>query len=171
MGARGFKGGFCNNDAECIYPGEICGRVTNTIPQGVCMLACAADRSCPAPGGVPHACRPQLDRVDKLDPAQPWVCWPGYFAQLCTAAKDCFPGLDCLRASPTLPPELRLCTLPCATDEECDKHHFTREGYCAVERGICVAKVIDGKACERARMCESGSCNPGSKTCDPTPGY
>jgi hypothetical protein len=173
MTARGFKGGACTKDIDCIYPGEVCGYLTTTEPTGFCMLACGADRSCPAPGGVPHACRPQLDRAGKLDvTGAPWVCWPGYFGQLCSDDSQCFPSLSCKRLDPSNP-LLSICTIPCATDADCDANHFSREGYCDARIGVCRSPNSAGEPCDRKDQCESDSCNgpEGNKKCDPVPGY
>ena len=173
MTARGFKGGACTKDTDCIYPGEVCGYLTTTEPNGFCMLACGADRSCPAPGGVPHACRPQLDRAGKLDlTGAPWVCWPGYFGQLCGDDTQCFPSLSCKKLDPAND-LLRICTIPCATDADCDANHFSREGYCDARIGVCRSPNSAGEPCDRKDQCESDSCNgpEGNKKCDPVPGY
>jgi hypothetical protein len=173
MTARGFKGGACVRDGDCMYPGEVCGRLTTTEASGFCMLACGPDRSCPSPGNVPHACRPQVTATGDFDlEGAPWVCWPGYFAQLCSDVSQCFPGLACQQLDPRNP-LAKICTLPCQTDTDCDANHFTREGYCDTRVGACRARRNDADTCERARQCISNGCNgpEGAKKCDPTPGY
>jgi hypothetical protein len=178
MTARGFKGGVCERDDDCTYPNEICGHITNTMQLGLCMQACGEGGSCPAPGGVPHACRPQLDAAGKLAlTGPPWVCWPGYFGQLCMNDSQCFPGLACQQLDPSNA-LARICTLPCKVDEDCDANNLTREGWCDAQTGACRSPLADGAACERKRQCESGGCTvpsggaaDGTKKCDATPGY
>ena len=173
MTERGFKGGACQVDTDCMYPGEICGHITTPYSPGFCMLACDPAGTCPSPGGVPHACRPQIDSAGSLSPAiTPWVCWPGYFGQLCSDNTQCFSTLACTALNPANP-ALRICTIPCQTNAECDANHLTARGWCDARLGVCRTTVADGAACTDKRQCDSGSCSgpEGSKTCDPTPGY
>jgi hypothetical protein len=168
MTSRGFKGGACRRDEDCTYPGEVCGYLTRSEPTGFCMLACGEDRTCPSPGNVPHACRPQVDESGNLDPTgAPWVCWPGYFAQLCSDTSQCFPSLQCQQLDPKNP-LARICTLPCQTDADCDTNHFTKEGYCDTRTQACRTRLNPSEPCERPRECSSGSCGgaEGMKKCD-----
>ena len=77
---------------DCLYPGEICARITNLMPQGQCLQACALparappSAACPTPAGrrsTPPARWPQ---------ALPWVCWPGFLAQLCRRPRSASPA-------------------------------------------------------------------------------
>ncbi len=173
MTERGFKGGACQKDGDCKYPGEVCGHLTLSEPTGFCMMACGEGRTCAAPGGVPHACRPQIDSEGKLDlVTAPFVCWPGYFAQLCSDKAQCFPGLDCQQLDPSNP-LARICTLPCETDTDCDGNHFTKAGYCDTRTKACRARLSADSVCDRPRQCESDSCSgtAGSRKCDPVKGY
>jgi hypothetical protein len=167
-GVRASRGTQCDSDADCQYDGEICARITNLLPKGQCLQPCPA-RKCDALGGVPHACRPQVDATGALvTETLPWVCWPGYLGQLCSESTDCLPGLSCLAAGPRAP-GLKVCSSPCMSDGDCAASRFSREGWCDPGAGICRSPLLEGDPCERGNQCDSRSClGPTSeKRCGP----
>jgi hypothetical protein len=178
-GARAFRGGQCLTDDDCLYkdgPPEICARITNTSRYGSCLRPCEKD-SCPSYGGVPHACRPQIDAKGDPDPLGPlpWVCWPGYFGQLCKDDTNCIPSLGC---KPVVPPLLKICSVACNSDDDCLKNRFAKDGWCDPQLHICRSPFADDTTgCDRNTQCESKSCIPDpmstvkAKKCDKTPGY
>ena len=169
-GARAFRGSQCYADADCLYPGEICAKITNANPYGQCLQQCPGG-TCPSYGGVPHACRPQVgatDQMFRLNDA-PWVCWPGYLNQLCGNDAQCLPGLSCRPLNPANP-LARVCSVSCQTDADCEANRFSADGWCDATIGICLSPKADGTACERSAQCESKSCTA-QKTCAPLAGF
>lgn len=183
-GARAFRGGQCLSDSDCLHTGEVCARISNTSRFGSCVYPCPENRTCPAYGGIPHACRPQAD-LNPPNPAIPfnllatWVCWPGYFGQLCSKDSECMTGLGCRTLVPgTLP--LRTCSIECATDADCQANRLTKDGWCdpaPTGPGICRSPIADDGKCIRDVQCESKKCiqavvqGENTKICDKTPGY
>ena len=168
-GARAFRGAFCATDAECIYPGESCARLSPTNPQGVCVQGCAPGTRCPSFGGVPHACRPRVDATGNLAEADPrWVCWPGTLWQLCADDGNCLGGLTCKAVGTR-----KLCTISCSSDGDCAAQRFAAEGFCDQTLGVCRLPLADGQTCERALQCESKKCGGtlGEGKCDVTPDF
>jgi hypothetical protein len=171
-GVRATRGTQCDGDTDCLHPGEICARITNLLPKGQCLQPCPT-RRCPAYGGVPHACRPQVDAEGAVQAqALPWVCWPGFLGQLCSETADCLRGLGCHPLGPASP-EARICTMPCGGDGDCAANRFSKEGWCDPAGGICRAPRLEGEPCERSSQCESRSCSgPASdKRCAPLTPY
>ncbi len=167
-GVRATRGTQCDTDADCLYPGELCARITNLLPRGQCLQPCPS-RKCPAYGGVPHACRPQVDTAGALvTEALPWVCWPGFLGQLCADTADCLPGLACLAAGPQAP-GVKVCSSPCMSDGDCAASHFSKDGWCDPAAGICRAPLLEGDRCERPVQCDSRTCNgpTSEKRCGP----
>jgi hypothetical protein len=167
-GVRASRGTQCDTDTDCLYPGEICARITNLLPRGQCLQPCPS-RRCPAYGGVPHACRPQVDASGVVQAQSlAWVCWPGFLGQLCFDAADCLRGLGCHPVSPRAP-EPRICSLPCGNDADCAANRFSKEGWCDAAGGICRSALFEGDVCDRNTQCESRSCQGpmGDKRCAP----
>jgi hypothetical protein len=166
-GVRATRGTQCDFDSDCHYPGEICARITNLLPKGQCLQPCPT-RKCPAYGGVPHACRPQVDPGGLVQPQSlPWVCWPGFLGQLCFDNADCLPGLGCMPLAANSP--ARICTYPCGGDGDCAANRFSKEGWCDLAAGICRSPLFDGDVCERNPQCDSRTCAgpTGEKRCAP----
>jgi hypothetical protein len=171
-GVRATRGTQCDADTDCLHPGEICARITNLLPKGQCLQPCPG-RRCPAYGGVPHACRPQVDGNGALAAETlPWVCWPGSLGQLCFDAADCLSGLGCQPAGPRAP-GLKVCTSPCGSDGDCAAVRASREGWCDPGAGMCRPPLFEGELCERANQCDSTSCLgvAPEKRCGPLAGY
>jgi hypothetical protein len=169
-GARAFRGSICYKQEDCLYEGEICAKITHTNAYGQCLQQCPGG-TCPSYGGVPHACRPQVGATDSMFAIndKPWICWPGYLGQLCSNDAQCLPGLTCRAASPTNQ-LLRLCSIACQSDADCDANRFTADGFCNPAIGICVSPLPDGATCERSAQCESKTCN-NDKKCAPLAGF
>ncbi len=171
-GVRASRGTQCDGDADCLYPGEICARLTNLLPRGQCLQACPS-RRCPAYGGVPHACRPQVDESGAVQAQTlPWVCWPGFLGQLCFESSDCLRGLGCHPLGPASP-GARICSLPCGGDGDCAGSRFSKEGWCDPAGAICRAPLLEGEPCERNTQCESRLCQGpmSDKRCAPISVY
>ena len=174
-GARAYRGAFCSTTADCLYPGEICARLTTTTALGVCLQTCPTAGRCPVVGGVPHACRPQVNTAGQLAPAElPWVCWPGSFGQLCADDADCLPALTCTSVGAS--PLAKICTTSCRSDGDCAGNRFASEGHCErgqAEVGICRSPLADGAPCDRSVQCESRKCigPEGQGRCDVTPAF
>jgi hypothetical protein len=173
VGARAYRGAFCNTSNDCLYPGETCARLTITTALGVCLQGCPAGGRCDSFGGVPHACRPQVDAAGNLALTDPrWVCWPGSFAQLCADDSQCLRGLLCKSIGPT--PAAKICTVDCTSDSDCTGNRFTAEGHCDPALGLCRAPLADGQPCDRALQCESKKCTgatEGLQRCAETPEF
>jgi hypothetical protein len=171
-GVRASRGTQCDVDTDCLYPGETCARITNLLPRGQCLQPCPA-RKCPAYGGVPHACRPQVDASGAVQAQSlPWVCWPGFLGQACAETTDCLRGLSCLPLGPSNP-QVKVCTSPCGGDGDCAANRFSKEGWCDAGAGICRMPLFESEACERNTQCESRTClGPASdKRCAPLTAY
>ncbi len=166
---RAYRGGLCTANADC-RPGETCARLRDDLPTGQCLHECGADLSCPAYGGLPHSCLPQI--AGKGNP----VCWPGQFGVPCRSDDHCLGGLTCRSTDPRDPKALRICTTGCQRDDDCARDRFAKEGggWCQPQLGICLPPLPDDdERCERSEQCESRRCvpAPASKTgrrCDRT---
>jgi hypothetical protein len=173
-GARAFRGSICYEDRDCLYPGEICARINPVNDYGQCLQACNQGE-CPSYGGVPHACRPQIDKAGSLAlSGLPYVCWPGYFGQLCRDTGQCIPGLDCKSASATVA-LLKVCSISCTSTADCAANRFTEDGWCDTALSICRAPILDKQPCAADFQCESKRClaadMDGVRRCDVTVGY
>lgn len=159
-GIRAFRGSICYSKDDC-RPGEICSKPIFTSPtqlSGQCLLPCAANGSCPAYGGVGHACLPQLDR------SKPPICWPGHDGIPCQRNDDCVKGLTCRGNT---------CTSLCVTDKDCQDNRATRDflnndSWCRTDVNICIPRQAEGRTCDRDAQCQS-TCNLTTKQCNPLP--
>jgi len=173
-GARAFRGAICGKDSDCLYPGEICGHAAPDITTGLCVQPCErATGVCPSYGGVPHVCRPQFGPTGIDLGGDPWICWPGYLGMPCAKDEHCIPSLSCQSENALIAID-KICTIKCASDDDCNANRFTAGGWCDPTFSICKAPLADDSPlCTRDSQCESKKCivfGTGHK-CDKTPGY
>lgn len=153
-GGRAFRGAVCNIDAEC-RPGEFCGRFSVSQPggRGLCLLPCTSFESCPAYGGVNHACLPQLEKYAAA--GAPNVCWPGELGIPCISDQTCTGGLTCMRGPSAF---VGICSTACVDDSDCVKNRFTKEGFCEPTAHVCSLPKKASQSCDRDQQCESKRC-------------
>ena len=130
-GVRATRGTQCDVDADCLYPGEICARITNLLAPGPVPAALplaqvpAPTAACPTPAGrrwTPAAPlqtqTPALGLLARLP-------GPALLRDRATACR----GLSCLPLGPP-GPQAKVCTSPCGGDGDCAANRFSKEGWC-----------------------------------------
>jgi hypothetical protein len=149
-----FTGSLCVDATEC-PDGFICTALSPVgadQSHGDCRLPCGADGSCPARGGIPHACVG----------AGLGGCVPTGFGFPCASAADCLAELQCLSVGPDEREQLPLravCTVPCGSDADCADNPFIHGGgFCRTDEGVCRFSGPEGSACDRDAQCLTGTC-------------
>jgi hypothetical protein len=158
-----FAGSACARDDQC-PAGQRCffeSPYQRTVA-GECRPPCDDQGGCPARGGVAHVC---------LALGAERSCYPGRFGLPCADSAQCLAALGCFEVpfrqtydserSMDAPPAgggvSRICTLPCATDEDCDRNAWTgRDGYC--DAGFCRLGGGPGTPCSRDVECRNRIC-------------
>jgi hypothetical protein len=164
---RAFRGSECYKKEDCREK-EVCSRPifrTDPAPYGQCLIECNSDGTCPAFGGVAHACLPQTDPM-----AHP-ICWPGHIGIPCRVDSACIKGLSC---RPTIPGKPNICTAICLSDDDCAKNpgakdFLSHNAWCHPDLKLCQPPVKEGGACDRNAQCESSMCLPTTMKCAPLP--
>jgi hypothetical protein len=168
MTAASFGGAPCIRDSDCL-DGTHCAIFspygTASAGLGGCLPICGPAGECTARGGIPHTC------FDFLDPP---LCYPGKIGLYCRGDADCLGGLRCQPAHEITPDdasmEQPICTLPCASDEDCvaNRFGFADEAWC--DGGACVLPRQGDRLCERPLECQSKRCEPSTRMDEPRPG-
>ncbi len=105
----------CVHDNSACSPGESClplliPKAAN--PPDICVPKCDSHGRCPPN----HFCLSTIS-----GPANPSVCIPGLLGFVCKTDVDCLVGKCQNDGDPSQDLGLSLCTVPCATDDECAK--------------------------------------------------
>jgi hypothetical protein len=155
-----FGGSPCRSQEDC-STGTVCTYYSPYlpyVPEGVCLVPCAADGSCPARGGLPHTCFDQLS---------PPLCYPGRLGVSCHADLECVGGMKCQQARRLNEDDSEsrgpICTIACQTDSDCagDRRGHTEIAWC--DEGVCVLRRGFGLRCDRSSQCISAACAPSEK--------
>jgi hypothetical protein len=148
------NGTNCADATDC-PDGFICtyfGPYAPSMSHGECRLPCGEDRRCPARGGIPHVCLA----------GGAGGCFPTSFGLPCATATDCLPELDCLpalRDAHTVIDSPTVCTMSCATDDDCAANPVIRSiSFCRQDEHICRLTGYAGTPCEADNQCTSGTC-------------
>ena len=157
-----YTGALCNTSADCSRDkGTICAKQSAEAKQGTCLFPCDAGQCTPR-GGIGHTCVPLID-----DEKMP-VCFPGVFPLPCFGESQCaVPDLHCVGADVSDPqnPVPGNCTLPCATDADCDASVWTTgQSFCGApdpahpEVLLCLPTSADGSPCSADDQCATKVC-------------
>jgi hypothetical protein len=157
-----FAGSPCLLPTDCA-PGFDCYMYSpyQTMPIGECRVPCGPSNECEARGGVPHVCL--------ADGAG--GCFPGRFGLPCADSSQCMAGYVCETVTNQIaaggPITQAVCTVPCATDADCDANPWTtKAGYC--DGGYCQLGAGKGEHCARNAQCRTRRCQlppAGNGTC------
>ena len=134
--------------------GEVCYRYSPYLLEqkhGECRVPCDGDRKCPAIGGIPHVC---------LDDGG-GGCYPSGFALPCDTPADCLAEFACMAVSPdehTVITSPTVCTVACATDDDCRKHPMILTGGFCDPDGLCRLGGVSDMPCDRDAQCREGVC-------------
>jgi len=170
--ARTFTGSLCKSKDNTDCPnGQIClsNRVSahSTTVQGrECRVPCLDGMRCDPRGGLPHACVFDSDTMAS-------GCNPGRIGVPCQGLIDwpeCIGALTCEYLPPGAAadgPGGRICTIACATQDDCDKERMTEDStFCDIDvttgLGHCRPGRADGSPCDDYHQCSSRHCIAGS---------
>jgi hypothetical protein len=153
MKVQTFAGTDCKDDTGCTG-GQRCIRYSPYMGEqanGQCRTPCDVDQACPARGGLPHVCLA----------GGKGGCYPGHFALPCASSSDCPASLSCFEVSPderTIISSPTVCTMACATDDDCHASPFigNNGGFC--KEGLCRLAGQKGAPCDRDAQCINSRC-------------
>jgi len=134
----------CDATGSSCSPGESCLR--KVVPPGanapdICVPNCDSHLRCPPN----HFC---LQKVS--GPANPAVCIPGLLGFVCDTDVDCLIGVCRLENGPDAPQDkrLNLCTIPCASDDECSHFNGAQGDFmCNADHYCATPAAYNGAAC------------------------
>jgi len=148
-----FSGTVCADDSGC--PDEQrCFRYSpyqSDPSHGECRIPCDGGQPCPTRGGIPHICLAGGEGG----------CYPTNFALPCASSSDCLPEFPCTAVSPDERTRLNstsICTMSCATDDDCHANPLIRGngGFC--KEGVCRMSGQKGVPCDRNAQCVNSVC-------------
>jgi hypothetical protein len=160
LNTRALGGANCTTTADCaVGSGRQCfwnSMFEDSPMHGECRLPCGLDGRCASLGGLPFFC---------LGENAEGGCYPTQFGAPCLEDKECFElacvevGRDAHNSATSY--STKICTLPCATDADCDANHLARNrSFCQTEVGYCRLAGPPDAPCTQPTHCRSRRCGP-----------
>ncbi len=130
----------CQSGGSSCNPGQSC--LPNVVdkaarPPDICVPNCGSDDSCPPN----HFC---FQRISGK--GSPRICLPGLLGFLCESDIDCMVG-TCVSDGGPPEEELRLCTVPCETAEDCAKWDSDQGKFTCVDHHCTSPDAYRGARC------------------------
>lgn len=158
VNTRPLSGPNCATTRDCVAgSGRQCLRHSlfeDNPMHGDCRLPCGPDRACAPQGGLPFFC---------LGENGEGGCLPTQFGAPCVDDNECF-ELACVPVGPDARSRTNyapnICTLPCATDADCEANHMARHrSFCQIDVGYCRLAGGTGAPCTQPTHCRSWECS------------